>query len=144
MWSVLAVMLRVLSLELNQPLVLTVVDGEVRFQQGFFSISKTCPRCQGQGTIVTDPCTQCSGVGTQRKTVDLELKIPAGVDTGQRMKLTGEGAPGFRGGPAGDLYVVIEVGPHESFERDGETIYCDVPIRVGQAAMGDRDHWRAG
>lgn len=110
--------------------------GQVSFQQGFFSVSRTCNQCYGHGTIIKDPCTTCSGVGRVRKLHTLSIKIPAGVDTGSRLKLRneGEGAPG--GGVPGDLYVVIQVEPHLIFVRDNLDIICDVPISFVQAALG--------
>jgi len=108
----------------------------MRFQQGFFSISKTCGQCNGQGTIVTDPCPSCRGGGRQRRTRSVNVKIPAGVDTGSRLKLRGEGEAGGNGGPPGDLYVVVDVAAHPIFERDGTDVVCEVPISFVQAALG--------
>ncbi len=100
--------------------------GEIRRQQGFFTFAQTCPYCQGQGVMVQ----------RESKQVRLSVKVPAGIDTDQRLKLTGEGNPGIGGGPAGDLYVVVRVKNHEIFDRDGSDIYCDVPISFSQAALG--------
>ncbi|HVJ65505.1 MAG TPA: molecular chaperone DnaJ [Bdellovibrionota bacterium] len=110
--------------------------GEIRFQQGFFTLSKTCPDCGGQGSIIKDKCPDCRGSGRISETTKLSVKIPAGIDTGQRLKLRGEGEAGTNGGPAGDLYVVVEVAAHSIFERDGFDILCDVPISFPQAALG--------
>ncbi len=110
--------------------------GQVVRAQGFFRVSSTCPHCRGSGRIVTDPCADCNGEGLVQRKKKLALKIPAGVDTGARMRLRGEGEGGRRGGPPGDLYVVIHVEPHEIFERDGTTIYCQVPVSMAQAALG--------
>jgi len=109
--------------------------GQVSFQQGFFSVSRTCNQCYGHGTIIKDPCTTCSGVGRVRKLHTLSIKIPAGVDTGSRLKLRNEGE-GTPGGVPGDLYVVIQVEPHLIFVRDNLDIICDVPISFVQAALG--------
>jgi molecular chaperone DnaJ len=111
-------------------------SGQIRFQQGFFSIAKTCGHCNGQGTIIANPCATCGGTGTERSMHTLSLKIPAGVDTGSRLKLRGEGEAGAAGGPPGDLYVVIQVEDHPLFVRDGTDVVCDVPIGMAQAALG--------
>jgi len=110
--------------------------GQVRMQQGFFSIQQTCPRCHGQGQIITDPCGPCSGQGWTRDQKTLSVKIPAGVDTGDRVRLAGEGEAGERGGPSGDLYVELDVREHEIFTRDGTHLYCEVPISFTTAALG--------
>jgi molecular chaperone DnaJ len=110
--------------------------GQVRFQQGFFSIAKTCGHCNGQGSIIANPCAACGGAGVQRQAHQLSLKIPAGVDTGSRLKLRGEGEVGAGGGPPGDLYVLVRVGEHPLFVRDGNDIVCDVPLSFAQAALG--------
>ena len=110
--------------------------GQVNFQQGFFSVSRTCNQCHGQGTIISDPCSACGGAGRVRRFHTLSVKIPPGVETGTRLKLRGEGESGILGGPAGDLYVVIQVEPHPLFFRDGLDIVCDVPISFVQAALG--------
>jgi molecular chaperone DnaJ len=110
--------------------------GQVRYQQGFFSIARTCPTCQGAGAVVSDPCTKCKGEGRviQQKTID--AKIPAGVEDGTRIRFSGVGEAGIHGGPAGDLYVVLHVKEHSFFERHGNDLYCMVPISFTQAALG--------
>lgn len=110
--------------------------GRVRQQQGFFTIERACPTCHGEGTFIKDPCKKCSGAGRVRKTKTLKVKIPAGVETGRRIRLTGEGEAGLRGGPRGDLYVMMNVRPHKLFQRDGANLYCRVPITVTRAALG--------
>ena len=110
--------------------------GQVTQSSGFFSISTTCPQCRGQGSIITTPCKECSGGGKVRIAKTVQLKIPAGVETGSRLRLRGEGEEGEHGGPNGDLYVFIEVEPHEIFERNGDDVYCRVPITFVQAALG--------
>ena len=110
--------------------------GQVRFQQGFFSISKTCGRCGGSGQHVTDPCRTCGGAGKVQEPGMISVKIPAGVDTGNRLRMTGEGDAGSAGGPPGDLYIVISVLPHEYFRRDGADIYCQAQLSFGQASLG--------
>ncbi|MEN7343626.1 MAG: molecular chaperone DnaJ [Pseudomonadota bacterium] len=110
--------------------------GQVRMQQGFFSVQQTCPTCRGEGTIIKDPCTACNGGGRIRKTRKLSVKIPAGVDSGDRIRLTGEGEAGRNGGPAGDLYVEVVLRPHEMFERDGPDLHCEVPLNFVTAALG--------
>ncbi len=111
-------------------------SGQTRFQQSFFTIAKTCGQCGGQGTIIRNPCGDCGGAGTVQKTAALNIKVPAGVDTGSRLKLRGEGEAGQGGGPAGDLYVVIGVREHPLFVRDGQHIVCDMPITFPEAAIG--------
>lgn len=111
--------------------------GEVHYQQGFFSLSRPCPACGGEGIQVKDPCSSCSGHGRKQKKSRIEVKIPAGIDSGQRLKLSGEGNSGARGGPNGDLYIAVQVKAHPLFERDGDDVLCDVPITITQAAMGD-------
>ncbi len=110
--------------------------GQVMRSQGFFQVSSTCPQCRGAGRIITDPCNDCGGEGLVNKKKKVSIKIPAGVDTGARMRLRGEGEGGRRGGPSGDLYVVIHVKPHEFFHRDGQTIFLQFPISMSQAALG--------
>ena len=110
--------------------------GQIRVSQGFFSLQQTCPRCHGQGRIVTDPCRKCGGAGRSEKRKTLSVKIPAGVDTGDRIRLTGEGEAGFNGGPPGDLYVQVEVSEHPIFVREGPHLYCEVPIAFTDAVLG--------
>ena len=110
--------------------------GQVRMQQGFFSVQQTCPTCRGQGTMIEDPCNSCHGRGVKEETKTLSVKIPPGVDTGDRIRLSGEGEAGAMGGPAGDLYVQVSVREHELFHRDGRNLYCDVPISIVDAALG--------
>ncbi|ASP37264.1 molecular chaperone DnaJ [Bacterioplanes sanyensis] len=111
-------------------------QGQVRMQQGFFSVQQTCPTCRGQGTIIEDPCDSCHGRGVKEETKTLSVKIPPGVDTGDRIRLSGEGEAGAMGGPAGDLYVQVSVREHDLFQRDGRNLYCDVPISIVDAALG--------
>lgn len=111
--------------------------GQVRRSQGFFSITQTCPRCHGAGSSVEKPCAKCSGRGRVRAERELSFDLPAGVDTGSRLRLSGEGEPGENGGPRGDLYVLVEVLPDEIFDRDGNNIICEVPINITQAMLGD-------
>lgn len=111
-------------------------SGQVTRSQGFFRVATPCPECRGQGQVIKEPCTDCRGGGLVRKTKTVSLRIPGGVDTGARMRLRGEGEGGRRGGPAGDLYVVIHVEPHDFFERDGERIFCEIPLSMTQAALG--------
>ncbi len=110
--------------------------GQVRFQQGFFSIAKTCGHCNGQGMIIPNPCAKCQGSGVIRKAHALSIKIPGGVDTGSRLKLRGEGEAGSNGGPPGDLYVMLHVRAHPLFVREGADIGCEVPVSFAQAALG--------
>ena len=110
--------------------------GQIRVSQGFFSLQQTCPRCRGQGRVVTDPCRSCNGAGRMEKRKTLSVKIPAGVDTGDRIRLTGEGEAGFSGGPPGDLYVQVEVVEHPIFVREGQHLYCEVPIQFTDAVLG--------
>jgi molecular chaperone DnaJ len=111
--------------------------GQVRYQQGFFSIARTCNACGGTGSVVTDPCTTCRGDGRQEKQHTLQVKIPAGVEEGTRIRYQGEGDAGRYGGPSGDLYIVLSVKPHAFFERDGNELHCVIPISFSQAALGD-------
>ncbi len=111
-------------------------SGQIRYQQGFFTIAKNCGQCGGQGTIIRDPCRVCGGSGVVHKTRTLNVRIPAGVDTGTRLKLSGEGEVGRGGGPPGDLYVVLRVREHPLFRRDGVNVLCEVPISFTQAALG--------
>lgn len=110
--------------------------GQVRMQQGFFSVQQTCPTCRGTGKQIKDPCGKCYGQGRVQETKTLSVKVPAGVDTGDRIRLAGEGEAGERGGPAGDLYVQIQVKDHEIFTRDGANLYCEVPISFATACLG--------
>ncbi len=111
-------------------------QGQVRMQQGFFSIQQTCPRCKGSGKIVTDPCSACHGQGRIQEIKTLSVKIPPGVDTGDRIRLAGEGEAGENGGPPGDLYVQIRVRPHPIFTREGNDLYCEMPISFVTLALG--------
>ena len=111
--------------------------GQVRFQRGIFSMQQTCPHCGGRGKTIASPCGDCHGQGRVERTKTLQVKIPAGVDNGDRIRLTGEGEAGPAGSPPGDLYVEVRVRPHEIFERDGDDLHCDIPIRISQAALGD-------
>ena len=110
--------------------------GQVRMQQGFFSIQQTCPACKGAGTTIADPCTTCNGRGRVRKTRTLSVKVPAGVDNGDRIRLSGEGEAGRNGGPPGDLYVEIRVKPHKIFDREGSNLSCTVPVSIATATLG--------
>src|SRR4030043_150394 len=110
--------------------------GHTRFQQGFFSISKTCGRCNGTGKIITDPCNACRGQGRVQRHKTINVKIPAGVDTGSRLRISGEGDPGFYGGPPGDLFVVMSIEEHPFFKREGNEIFCEIPVSFPQAALG--------
>jgi len=110
--------------------------GQVTMRQGFFAVQQTCPTCSGRGKIIPDPCTKCHGDGRVEKTKTLSVKIPAGVDTGDRIRLAGEGEAGQFGAPAGDLYVQVHVKDHPIFVRDGNNLYCDVPISFSIAALG--------
>ncbi|MGZ8136240.1 MAG: molecular chaperone DnaJ [Methylococcaceae bacterium] len=114
--------------------------GQVRMQQGFFSVQQACPTCRGTGKQIKDPCGKCYGQGRVQETKTLSAKIPAGVDTGDRIRLSGEGEAGERGGPAGDLYIEIQVKEHEIFTRDGANLYCEVPISFATACLGDEIH----
>jgi molecular chaperone DnaJ len=111
-------------------------QGQVRMQQGFFSIQQTCPTCRGAGKIVTDPCATCHGQGRVQNTKDLKVKVPAGVDEGDQIRLGGEGEAGENGGPHGDLYVQVRLKPHSIFKRDGNDLYCEMPVRFSVATLG--------
>jgi molecular chaperone DnaJ len=111
-------------------------SGHVRVTQGFFQLQQTCPRCRGSGKIVKNPCDTCLGQGRVRRTKKLAVKIPPGVDNGDRIRLSGEGEAGRNGGPAGDLYVEVHVRPHDIFEREGEHLSCEVPVSFVTAALG--------
>ena len=110
--------------------------GQVRMQQGFFQVQQTCPTCRGRGQSISDPCTDCHGQGRVEKTKTLSVKVPPGVDTGDRIRLSGEGEAGPEGGPPGDLFVQMSVKQHPIFERDGKNLYCEVPITFVDAAIG--------
>ena len=110
--------------------------GRIRVAQGFFSLQQTCPRCRGAGKVIIDPCRSCRGAGRVERRKTPSVRVPAGVETGDRIRLTGEGEAGRRGGPPGDLYVQIEVREHSIFVRDGRNLYCEVPISFVQAALG--------
>ncbi len=110
--------------------------GQIRVAQGFFSLQQTCPRCRGAGQIISDPCGQCGGSGRREKRKTLSVRIPAGVDNGDRIRLSGEGEAGFNGGPPGDLYVQVEVREHPIFVREGRDLYCEMPISFVDAALG--------
>lgn len=110
--------------------------GKVRAQQGFFTVERTCPTCSGLGQIIKNPCKTCGGQGRVEKDRALSVNIPAGVETGTRIRLAGEGEAGMRGGPNGDLYIFIEVSKHKIFERDGTNLFCRVPVSMTNAALG--------
>jgi molecular chaperone DnaJ len=110
--------------------------GQVAYQQGFFTITRTCPACQGAGQIVRERCPECRGLGRFEREKTIELRIPPGVDTGTRLRVGGEGEPGPNGGPAGDLYVVLDVKEHPFFERRGADLYCTIPLSIAQASLG--------
>ncbi|CAM5796620.1 molecular chaperone DnaJ [Rhizobacter sp. Root404] len=111
-------------------------QGTVHMRQGFFSIQQTCPHCHGTGKIIPEPCTTCSGQGRIKKNKTLEVKIPAGINEGMRIRSSGNGEPGTNGGPAGDLYIEIRIKQHEIFERDGDDLHCTVPVGLTTAALG--------
>lgn len=110
--------------------------GKVRAQQGFFTVERTCPTCSGMGQIIKNPCKSCGGAGRVEKDRALNVNIPAGVETGTRIRLAGEGEAGMRGGPPGDLYIFVEVQQHDLFERDGVNLFCRVPVSMANAALG--------
>lgn len=110
--------------------------GQIRVSQGFFQLQQTCPRCRGAGTLIKNPCDTCLGQGRVRRTRKLSVKVPAGVDTGDRIRLTGEGEAGRNGGPPGDLYVEMQVKEHPIFEREGEHLSCEVPVSFATASLG--------
>ena len=122
----------------SSPIRCTTCDGvgQVRAQQGFFSIQQTCPRCRGSGEVITDPCRACRGAGMVQERKTLSVKVPPGVDSGDRIRLAGEGEPGEQGGPPGDLYAEVSVREHGIFERDGTSLFCEVPISFVTAALG--------
>ena len=111
-------------------------NGRIRASQGFFSVERTCPTCQGRGEIISDPCSQCAGAGRVTKERSLSVNIPAGIEDGVRIRLSGEGEAGARGGPTGDLYIFISVKPHEFFQRDGADLFCRIPVSMITAALG--------
>lgn len=111
-------------------------SGTVHLRQGFFSIQQTCPHCHGSGKIIPEPCTTCNGAGKLKKQKTLEVKIPAGINEGMRIRSAGNGEPGTNGGPPGDLYIEIRIKPHEIFERDGDDLHCTVPVSMTAAALG--------
>lgn len=110
--------------------------GKVRMQQGFFTIERTCPHCQGEGRVIADPCTDCSGQGRVRRERTLAVDVPAGIENGTRIRLSGEGDAGPRGGPEGDLYIFVNIEDHEFFQRDGADLYCELPVPMTTAALG--------
>ncbi|EFO32735.1 chaperone protein DnaJ [Roseibium sp. TrichSKD4] len=110
--------------------------GRVRAAQGFFTLERTCPTCQGRGQVISDPCTSCSGTGRKTQERTLSVNIPAGIEDGTRIRIAGEGEAGVRGGPSGDLYIFVSIRPHELFQRDGADLYCRVPISLTTAALG--------
>lgn len=111
-------------------------SGQTRYQQGFFSVMRTCPNCSGKGQIIKNPCSECRGAGRIQTSKTLEVKIPAGVETGSRLRVSGEGEAGVNGGPTGDLYVFVHVAEHETFERQGTNLYTSAPVSFAQAALG--------
>lgn len=110
--------------------------GQVTFQQGFFSVARGCSHCRGTGRIVAEPCKACRGAGLTQVERSLQVRIPAGVDDGSQLRISGEGEPGAQGGPSGDLYVVLHVAEHEFFKREGTHVVCEMPVSVAQAALG--------
>ncbi|MFO1244437.1 MAG: molecular chaperone DnaJ [Ramlibacter sp.] len=122
----------------TKPIVCTTCHGQgaVQMRQGFFSVQQTCPQCRGSGKIIPEPCTTCHGQGKLKKQKTLEVKIPAGIDDGMRIRSAGNGEPGTNGGPPGDLYIEIRLKKHEIFERDGDDLHCAVPISFTTAALG--------
>lgn len=110
--------------------------GKVRAQQGFFTVERACPTCNGRGETISNPCGSCSGTGATQRDRSLSVNIPAGVERGTRIRLSGEGEAGQRGGPAGDLYIFIDVAEHELFEREGNNLFCRVPVSMATAALG--------
>ncbi|HEX5783147.1 MAG TPA: molecular chaperone DnaJ [Burkholderiaceae bacterium] len=111
-------------------------SGSVQMRQGFFSVQQTCPHCHGTGKIIPEPCTSCNGQGKIKKHKTLEVKIPAGIDDGMRIRSAGNGEPGHNGGPSGDLFIEIRLRKHEIFERDGDDLHCQVPISITKASLG--------
>ena len=115
-------------------------QGQVRMQQGFFSVQQTCPTCHGTGKVIPEPCVTCNGAGRVKKHKTLSVKIPSGVDDGDRIRLSGEGESGVNGGPPGDLYVVVQLKPHAVFQREGADLHCEMPITFTVAALGGNIH----
>jgi len=111
-------------------------NGTVQMRQGFFSVQQTCPHCHGSGKLIPEPCTSCNGQGKLKKHKTLEIKIPAGIDDGMRIRSSGNGEPGRNGGPAGDLFIEIRIRKHDIFERDGDDLHCQVPVSITTAALG--------
>ncbi|MEZ5657356.1 MAG: molecular chaperone DnaJ [Burkholderiaceae bacterium] len=111
-------------------------QGQVRMQQGFFSVQQTCPTCRGSGTMIADPCTACNGAGRIKRQKTLEVKIPAGIEDGMRIRSAGNGEPGMNGGPPGDLYVEVRIKEHAVFQRDADDLHCEIPISITKAALG--------
>jgi molecular chaperone DnaJ len=111
--------------------------GEIRMSQGFLTVARPCPKCHGEGQVNKHPCKTCRGEGRQRVDRLLQVKIPAGIEDGMQLRLTGEGGGGLQGGPAGDLYVLVRIAEHELFVRDGADLYCDIPVTFPQLALGD-------
>jgi molecular chaperone DnaJ len=111
-------------------------SGTVHLRQGFFSIQQTCPHCHGTGKVIPDPCTTCNGAGRVKRQKTLEVRIPAGINEGMRIRSAGNGEPGTNGGPPGDLYIEIRIKQHEIFERDGDDLHCTVPVSITTAALG--------
>ncbi len=111
-------------------------QGVVQMRQGFFSVQQTCPQCRGSGKIIPEPCTSCHGQGKIKRQKTLEVKIPAGIDDGMRIRSAGNGEPGMNGGPPGDLYIEIRLKKHEIFEREGDDLHCVVPVSMARAALG--------
>jgi molecular chaperone DnaJ len=122
----------------TQPVTCTTCNGQgqVRMTQGFFSIQQTCPRCHGTGKMIPTPCTSCGGTGRVKQQKTLSVKIPAGVDEGDRVRLTGEGEPGVNGGQPGDLYVQVHTKAHAVFQRDHDDLHCEMPVSFATAALG--------
>lgn len=122
----------------TQPVTCTTCGGagRVRVAQGFFSVERTCHTCNGRGQMIKDPCPKCDGAGRISQERNLSVNIPAGIEDGTRIRLTGEGEAGTRGGPSGDLYIFLSIKPHEFFQRDGSDLYCKVPISMATAALG--------
>jgi len=122
----------------TQPITCTTCagHGQVRMQQGFFSIQQTCPKCHGSGKIIPEPCAACGGAGRIKRNKTLEVKIPAGIDNGMRIRSSGNGEPGTNGGPPGDLYVEIHIKQHAVFQREGDDLHCEMPISFSKAALG--------